>query len=278
MNNIANLPIMPAVQMYEFHDSLNNRMVEFRALTMIEEKIWISAKDGAYENKVSKDHKTGKTKQTVELKPGGYKKLIDAIGNIVSACTFNVIPATAPPCLIEYAFINIHIESKAKIIDIQYTCNALVEGDQDHEDYTCGHKQSMDIDLSNTVLTIPENHSSKYIFMKTSEKKKLGVSFKYQKLDIITEFQKVKNLKSLDGLIGLAVDHIEYFYTEEDGIIELNKEQKIAFVELLSSKQRDKLFKFFITQPYTALELDAKCDKCGIEDKILIRGVSSFLE
>ena len=41
--------IMPAVQTFEFKDELNDRMVEFRALTLVEEKIWISAKDRAYE-------------------------------------------------------------------------------------------------------------------------------------------------------------------------------------------------------------------------------------
>ena len=183
----------------------------------------------------------------IAAETGGQKELIQAIKDIVDACTFKKIDASKLPIFdLEYLFLQIRAKSVGEIAKIKVLCP------DDNETYA-----DVTVDLSKVEVQVDDSHNNKIMI---DEQKNLGIIFKYPTIDSISlkAGEDVKaNTETLFSVLVGCIDHIfegEKVYPATDSTEkELNE-----FLENLSQSNFEKLKQFFETIPKLTHEVEEK--------------------
>lgn len=166
---------------------------------------------------------------------------------------------------IDYLFIALRAKSIGESIDINFTCNNVVN------DQRCGNVFEAKIDISNCEIVKDETISND---IKLTDK--ISVKMKYPSYSIMkTIMGNESNVDKKIRIIVSCVDRVidgDKVYTTKD----FSKEELKAFVEGLTQEQYKKLEKFVDNLPSFVVKSSAKCGKCGFDHKIRYSDFTSF--
>lgn len=196
-------------------------------------------------------------KQLLIALGGDVQQQIDAIQDLVTACTQGAVSASSPAIDIEYMFLQIRARSVGENIDLVLTCG------------NCEHKTDAKLDITSIKPSSAKKHEHNI------DLGNITLTLKDPNLLQITEFKNNPEVEGLIKLLAQSIDKIwqgeEVFDSKDYGLNDL-----IEFVEHLSPQNLTKLEEFFETLPVLRHELDFTCPQCSKENTAVLEGLQSF--
>ena len=189
--------------------------------------------------------------------------IINAVKEIVSACTFDVLDVSKMPMFdVEYVFLNIRAKSVGEISKIKLRCP------DDEKTFV-----DTDIDLTEVKVQVEDGHTNKIELTED-----MGMVMTYPTID---SFQKAgvneisaENMIELIGACILEIyeDNGEKVYEAKDS----TKKELVEFIEQLNSKQFMKVQEFFDTMPKLKHTVTVKNPKTKKESEVTLEGLNDF--
>jgi len=233
------LPILET-QTYELTLPSADVKVKYRPFLVKEEKILLQA-----------------------MESGNQKEIIQALKDIVSACTFGKINAEELPTFdLEYTFLQIRSKSVGEVAKLKVLCP------DDKETYA-----DVDVDLSKIDVQVDDKHTNDILI---DEEKKLGIIMKYPTLNSMNNSLN----KKLDSEVIFDVlrNSIYEIYQGEKTFkaSDYSKDELQKFIDSLDSKTFNKVQSFYETMPKLMHELEITNPKTNVKSKVVLQGLSDF--
>ena len=197
------------------------------------------------------------------MESGKNEDIIQAVKDIVAACTFNKLDLGSSPMFdIEYIFLNIRAKSVGEVSKLKLLCP------DDKKTYV-----DTEINLAEVRVQVGDDHTNKVEL--TDE---MGMIMTYPTIDSFmkTGIQTITASNMLD-VIGACVLQIyekngEKVYHAKDQ----TKKELTEFIEQLNTKQFKDVQKFFETMPKLKHEIKIKNPKTKKESKVTLTGLNDF--
>ena len=236
--------VLPVVdtQTYELTLPSADVVVKFRPFLVREEKVLLQA-----------------------LESQERKEIVNALKNIVSACTFNSIEVDKLPTFdLEYIFLQIRAKSVGEIAKLKVLCP------DDKETYA-----NIEIDLSKIEVQVDDSHTNNIVI---DENKKIGMLLKYPTLNSVdptTDFSKGVKTDTLFEIIANSVHQI-YEGEKVHNSSDYTRDELNKFIESLDSKSFKKVQDFYDTMPKLVHEVEVENPKTKVKSKVMLQGLSDF--
>lgn len=235
------------VPIYEVKLTSTNQVVKFRPFLVKEQKLFLMASQSENETDV-----------------------VESIKQILNNCvlTENFKVEELPIFELEYLFLQLRARSVGEIVNLKYSCNNTVTSETG-EEKTCGGVVKCNVNVLNIVPNKSEGHSNK---IEITEK--LGMVMKYPSFKTMEKYESKGDMEYLD----LIIDCIDFVYDEEQVfyVKDTPKEELVEFVESMTTKDFEKIEKFFQTMPRNYADINFKCPKCGYVEDIEVEGLQNF--
>lgn len=190
------------------------------------------------------------------------KQMINAVKTIIKNCTtLKKKVDDLPTFEIEYIFLKIRSKSVGEVSSLMLTCpdDGVTE-------------VSVDVNLDEIEVTIPEGHQSK-IQIDDS----VGVIMKYPSLDTFVR-NNFTTEADVDTAFDLTASCIEQVFTAEEvwEAKDVPKKEIMEFIESMDTKQFQKINTFFETMPKLEKVVKVTNPNTEVESEIKIEGLASF--
>ena len=235
------LPVIET-QSYELTLPSADVTVKFRPFLVKEEKVLLQA-----------------------LESQEQKQIVNALKDIVSACTFGTLNVDDLPTFdLEYVFLQIRAKSVGEIAKLKVLCP------DDKKTYV-----DIELDLSKVEVQVDDKHTNNIII---DEDKKIGMILKYPTLNSVdpnTDFSKGVKTDVLFDIIGNSVFQIyegEKVYNASD----YKKDELDKFIESLDSKTFVKVQDFYNTMPKLIHEVEVENPKTKVKSNVTLQGLTDF--
>ena len=235
------LPVIET-QSYELTLPSADVTVKFRPFLVKEEKVLLQA-----------------------LESQEQKQIVNALKDIVSACTFGKLNVDDLPTFdLEYVFLQIRAKSVGEIAKLKVLCP------DDKETYV-----DIELDLSKIEVQVDDKHTNNIVI---DEDKKIGMILKYPTLNSVdptTDFSKGVKTDVLFDIIGNSVFQIyegEKVYNASD----YKKDELDKFIESLDSKTFVKVQDFYNTMPKLIHEVEVENPKTKVKSNVTLQGLTDF--
>jgi len=235
------LPVIET-QSYELTLPSADVAVKFRPFLVKEEKVLLQA-----------------------LESQEQKQIVNALKDIVSACTFGTLNVDDLPTFdLEYVFLQIRAKSVGEIAKLKVLCP------DDKKTYA-----DIEIDLSKVEVQVDDKHTNNIVI---DEDKKIGMILKYPTLNSVdptTDFSKGVKTDVLFDIIGNSVFQIyegEKVYNASD----YKKDELDKFIESLDSKTFVKVQDFYNTMPKLIHEVEVENPKTKVKSNVTLQGLTDF--
>jgi hypothetical protein len=197
------------------------------------------------------------------MESGKQKEIIQALKDIVSACTFEKINAEELPTFdLEYIFLQIRSKSVGEVAKLKVLCP------DDKQTYA-----DIDVDLSTIDVQVDEKHTNDILI---DEEKKLGIIMKYPTLNSMNNSLN----KKLDSEVIFDVlrNSIYEIYQGEKTFkaSDYSKDELQKFIDSLDSKTFNKVQSFYETMPKLMHEIEITNPKTNVKSKVVLQGLSDF--
>jgi len=198
-------------------------------------------------------------KQLLMAVAGSSEEQIDAVNNIIDACTFNKLNVRRLPAFdVEFLFLQIRAKSIGENVEVVLTCA------------NCGEKSKSVLDVTKVEVKKPEGHNNVI---------DLGndciIKMDYPRLEELEIDPDVPSVERIIGLIAGCIQSIwqgeEMFAAEDYSMDEL-----IEFVDNLSPGNLAKIEDFFKTMPAIQHVFEWDCGKCEHHNRIVMEGLQNF--
>ena len=191
------------------------------------------------------------------------EEIIQALKDIVSACTFEKINAEELPTFdLEYIFLQIRPKSVGEVAKLKVLCP------DDKQTYA-----DVDVDLSTIDVQVDEKHTNNILI---DEEKKLGIIMKYPTLNSMNNSLN----KKLDSEVIFDVlrNSIYEIYQGEKTFkaSDYSKDELQKFIDSLDSKTFNKVQSFYETMPKLMHEIEITNPKTNVKSKVVLQGLSDF--
>ena len=235
------LPVIET-QTYELTLPSADVKVKFRPFLVKEEKVLLQA-----------------------LESQEQKEIVNALKNIVSACTFGTLNVDELPTFdLEYVFLQIRAKSVGEVAKLKVLCP------DDKTTYA-----DVEVDLSKVDVQVDDKHTNNIVI---DEDKKIGMILKYPTLNSVdptTDFSKGVKTETLFEIIGNSIFQIyegEKVYNASD----YKKDELNKFIESLDSKSFTKVQEFYNTMPKLIHEIEVENPKTKVKSKVTLQGLTDF--
>ena len=192
------------------------------------------------------------------------KVLVDALKQIVHACTFGVINIDELPTFdLEYVFLQIRAKSVGEIAKVKLLCP------DDRETYV-----ETEIDLSKVEVHVDEDHSNK---IEVDSTKKIGLIMSYPTINTVDPEGDKKGMKTKQMFEMLA--NTVYQVYEGDKIHaagDYSKEEMHKFLESLDAKAYRKINEFFDTMPKLKQDVEIENPTTKVKSQLTLQGIADF--
>lgn len=230
---------LPVVETPIYYMNLlsNGTQVKYRPFTVKEEKVLMIA-----------------------LESRDIKQIIDAIYQVLEACTFNDIKVRDLATFdLESLFINIRAKSVGENLDLAFACEECNHVNKNTHDVTDYYVEG---EVKDNKVTITDS---------------IGFVLKYPSLNDIKDILDFDN-PDAGQVIKIASKSIEYIYDEEQiyRSEETDPQELVEFVEQLSSKQFREIENFVRDIPRLKKDVSFVCESCGTNNEIIIEGIQGF--
>lgn len=180
-----------------------------------------------------------------------------AIKNTVSACTYGEIDVDKTPYYdIEYLFLQIRSKSVGELIELVGSCG-------------CDPKVKTEfaVDIANLVVEPKPNGNVRLQIPNT----KYTIEFTHPSID---DF--VKTFKSDGETAAETVANCIISVYTDDEVMDWNFQEKLEFVESMTSIQQKDIAAYLETMPMVKLDANYKCRACGTQHTKVLSGFSNF--
>jgi hypothetical protein len=196
--------------------------------------------------------------------------VVESIKQILNNCilTENFKVEELPIFELEYLFLQLRARSVGEVVDLKYSCNNKIWDDEGNEK-TCGGVVKCEVNVLNITPKKSEGHTNKITITE-----KLGMMMKYPSFKSLEGHNSGNDTEYMD----LIVDCIDFIYDDEQiyHAKDMSKEELVEFVESMTTKDFEKLEKFFQTMPRNYTDIHFKCPKCGYTEDIEVEGLQNF--
>lgn len=187
--------------------------------------------------------------------------MIDAVKDVINACTEDIDVNNIPYFDLEYLFLNIRAKSIGEIVKLEYRHT----GGVNYQGIACEAVTPVEINLEQVRVEKIEGHSNK---IQLDER--LGVEMRYPNINDVKSITEGKDEFEMLAKCILSVYDNENMY-EPDNI-----DDAVSFIESLSSSQFSKIMEFVNTMPKLKHTFTYGCKGCGQQDTITLEGMSDF--
>jgi hypothetical protein len=202
----------------------------------------------------------------IALETGDNKQMVDALKEVINACTFDVLKVDQLPIFdVEYIFLNIRAKSVSEIAKFKTICP------DDGKTYA-----ETEVDLTKVEVQVDDDHTNRVI---VDDKRNLGMVLKYPTLknyDIGKGIETLEIEKVFNILVD-CIDHIfegEKIYPAKDS----SKQELKEFIEMMPQESFSKIKKFFETMPRLKHEVEVINPKTNVTSKVILTGIADFFE
>ncbi len=128
----------------------------------------------------------------------------------------------------------------------------------------------MEINLTQIPVVTDEGHTTKIIL---NEEQQLGVVMKYPTIGLMEQIKEVTSSKALYDIVAQCIENV---FDADEVYTEFTREEMVAWVSALSTRQFGKLMQFFESQPRLKQELKYNCPKCNTQRTVVLEGLLDF--
>ena len=225
---------------YELELPSTGEKIKYRPFLVKEQKILMMAQEGQDENEIA-----------------------EAMGNLVSDCTFGKIDAkTAPMFDIEYIFLKVRGKSVGDKIEINVTC-------PDDEETAV----PVTIDIEDIQVHMLEDHTNE---VNISDDIKVVLRY-----PVLSDMKNVKaSSNSVDRVFNVLNSCITSIHFGDDvyNKVDLTEKDINEFVDQFTSEQFDTMVKFFDTMPKMRHIVKVTNPKTKVTSEVVLEGLERFLE
>ena len=187
--------------------------------------------------------------------------MIDAVKDVISACTEDVAVDKIPYFDLEFIFLNIRAKSVGEIVKLEYRHT----GGVNYQGMICEAVTPVEINLEHVKVEKLPDHSTKIQLDDT-----LGMEMRYP---TINDVRKVSEGSDEIEMLAKCILHVY----DDDNVYEPdNLKDSVDFIESLNSAQFTKIMQFINTMPKLRHSFTYKCKSCGQEDKVTLEGMADF--
>ena len=225
---------------YELELPSTGEKIKYRPFLVKEQKILMMAQEGSDENEIA-----------------------EAMGNLVSDCTFGKIDAKVSPMFdIEYIFLKVRGKSVGDKIELNVTC-------PDDEKTSA----PVTIDIDDIQVHMLEDHTNE-----VNISSDIKVVLRYP---ILSDMKNVKaSSNSVDRVFNVLNSCITSIHFGDDvyNKVDLTEKDINEFVDQFTSEQFDTMVKFFDTMPKMRHIVKVTNPKTKVTSEVVLEGLESFLE
>jgi len=191
------------------------------------------------------------------------KQVISAVKDLIKNCVVSRIKVeTLPSFDLEYVFLKIRAASIGEMINLNVTCT---------DDNTT--KVDAQININEVEVFKPEGHDSKIMFDDNT-----GIIMKYPSMKQFVEREFLQKDMKTEEVYDFIADSIDQIFTEEEVFDKTTttKKEFRTFVDGLTTKQFEKIQKFYVTCPKLSHTFKVVNPNTGKESEFTIEGLQSF--
>ena len=192
-------------------------------------------------------------------------EIMNAVKEIIKVCVTGLDVEAIAIFDLEYIFLRLREKSIGDeiLLYVQHINEINSKGEE------CSQKQQIKIDLGDVNIKTDPEHNKKIELTDT-----IGVVMKYPTFSMIS---KMKEMSS-DTAFEILEKCIDYIYDADKTYpsAECSPGELGFFLESLSHSQMEKIEKFFETQPKLYHEAKWVCKKCGVEETLVLQGLTDF--
>ena len=191
------------------------------------------------------------------------KQVISAVKDLIKNCVITRLKVeTLPSFDLEYLFLKIRGASIGENITLTVTC-------QDDNETTV----EANININDVEIYKPEGHDKKIMF-----DDKTGIVMRYPSMKEFVDREFLQKEMKTEEVYGFIADSIDQIFDDEevyDSSTTTKKEFR-TFVDSLTTKQFEKIQKFYETSPKLSHTFNVVNPKTGKESSYTIEGLQSF--
>jgi len=195
---------------------------------------------------------------------GDNKQIVEAIREIINACTFNVLKVDLLPIFdIEYLFLQIRAKSVSEITKFRAICP------DDGKTYV-----ETEVDLTKVEVQVDDEHTNRIIL---DTQRNLGLVLKYPTLKNYDIGRGLDNIE-IDKVFNILIDCIDHVF-EGDKIYpakDTSKQELKDFIEGLPQDAFTKIKTFFDTMPKLKHEIEVTNPNTNVTSKVVLTGIADF--
>ena len=225
---------------YELELPSTGKTVKFRPFLVKEEKVLLMA-----------------------LESEDEKQVISAVKDLLKNCIISRIKVDSLPSFdLEYLFLKIRAASIGETISVTVTC--LDDNETQAE---------AQININDVEVFKPEGHDKKIMF-----DDKTGIVMRYPSMKEFIDREFLQKEMKTDQVYDFIADSIDQIFDDEevyDSSTTTKKEFR-TFVDSLTTKQFEKIQKFYETSPKLSHTFKVTNPKTGKESEYTIEGLQSF--
>ena len=191
------------------------------------------------------------------------KQIEDAVKQLLKGCIQSRIKLEDLAIFdLEYIFLQIRAVSVGEIVDLNITCE---------DDGTT--KVPYKMNLTEVRVTFPEDHSNKIMLSDN-----MGLIMKYPQFDIFISGSIIGEIPNTENVVEIIGGCIDQIFDGEDvyDSSTTSKKEFVQFLENLTNSQFAKIQKFFESSPKLEHTIKLTNPNTGVENAIVISGLSNF--
>ena len=200
----------------------------------------------------------------IAMETGQNKEMINALKDVVGACTFDVLNVDRLPIFdIEYLFLQIRAKSVSEITKFRAICP------DDGKTYV-----ETEVDLTKVEVQVDDEHTNRIIL---DTQRNLGLVLKYPTLKNYDIGRGLDNIE-IDKVFNILIDCIDHIF-EGDKIYpakDTSKQELKEFIEGLPQDAFTKIKSFFDTMPKLKHEIEVTNPNTKVTSKIVLTGIADF--
>jgi hypothetical protein len=200
----------------------------------------------------------------IALETGQNKEMVNALKDVVGACTFDVLNVDRLPIFdIEYLFLQIRAKSVSEVTKFRAICP------DDGKTYV-----ETEVDLTKVEVQVDDEHTNRIIL---DTQRNLGLVLKYPTLKNYDVGRGLDNIE-VDKVFNILIDCVDHIF-EGDKIYpakDTSKQELKEFIESLPQDAFTKIKTFFDTMPKLKHEVEVTNPNTNVTSKIVLTGIADF--
>ena len=234
---------LPSLSVPEFETTIpsSGRKIRFRPFLVKEEKLLFIA-----------------------LETKDQKETVRAVTKLLSDCILDDVDISKLASFdFEYLFLQLRAKSVGEISELSITHNDSNE---------CKHSTKISINLQDIKPPKIGDDSSRNIMITDT----IGVRLNYPNMDGLEYMMTLDGMNEFDRVLKMVETCIECVYEGDTVYDSFEPRELEKFIGDMSQQQFEKVVNFFSNLPVLEHKITWKCEKCGKDDFVDIRGLQNF--